>query len=140
MAVAMRVLIKRVSCSFVRGGATVRKIVTRIASPATAYRVAEQKDLNTVDDPAFPKEHFRIVVKQGNVALRNALDTGLAAIQADGSYASIYRKWFRAEPPVVPKLHKVAFWLKWTLALKARKLAMFSSLDTAVSVLSSSAP
>jgi hypothetical protein len=108
MAVAMRVLIKRVSCSFVRGGATVRKIVTRIASPATAYRVAEQKDLNTVDDPAFPKEHFRIVVKQGNVALRKALDTGLAAIQADGSYASIYRKWFRAEPPVVPKLHKVA--------------------------------
>ena len=68
-----------------------------------AYRVAEQKDLKTVDDPTFPKEYFGIVVKQGNAALRKTLNTGLAAVQADGSYATIYRKWFKAEPPVLPK-------------------------------------
>ncbi len=68
-----------------------------------AYRVAEQKDLKTVNDPAFPQEYFGIVVKHGNTALRNTLNTGLAAIQADGSYVTIYRKWFKAEPPVLPK-------------------------------------
>ncbi len=68
-----------------------------------AFRVAEQKDLKTVTDPAFPQEYFGIVVKQGNAALRKTLNTGLAAIQADGSYATIYRKWFKTEPPVLPK-------------------------------------
>jgi polar amino acid transport system substrate-binding protein len=67
-----------------------------------AYRVQERKDLKTVNDPAFPKEYFGIVVKQGNTALRDALNKGLAAIIADGSYARIYRKWFQAEPPVLP--------------------------------------
>lgn len=67
-----------------------------------AYRVQERKDLKTVNDPAFPKEYFGIVVKQGNTALRDALNKGLAAIIADGSYAQIYRKWFKAEPPVLP--------------------------------------
>lgn len=67
-----------------------------------AYRVQERKDLKTVNDPAFPKEYFGIVVKQGNTALRDALNKGLAAIVADGSYARIYRKWFQAEPPVLP--------------------------------------
>ena len=68
-----------------------------------AYRVAEQKDLKTVDDATFPKEYFGIVVKQGNAALQKTLNTGLAAIQADGSYATIYRKWFKTEPPALPK-------------------------------------
>jgi polar amino acid transport system substrate-binding protein len=67
-----------------------------------AYRVQERKELKTVDDPTFPKEYFGIVVKQGNTALRDALNKGLAAIIADGSYARIYRKWFQAEPPVLP--------------------------------------
>jgi polar amino acid transport system substrate-binding protein len=68
-----------------------------------AYRVAEQKDLKTVNDPAFPQEFFGIVVKQGNAALRQTLNAGLAAIQADGTYARIYKKWFQADAPVLPK-------------------------------------
>jgi polar amino acid transport system substrate-binding protein len=68
-----------------------------------AYRVQERTDLKTVSDPAFPKEYFGIVVKQGNTALRDSLNAGLAAIVADGSYAQIYRKWFRSEPPPLPK-------------------------------------
>lgn len=67
-----------------------------------AYRVQERKDLKTVNDPAFPKEYFGIVVKQGNTVLRDALNQGLAAIVADGTYARIYRTWFKSEPPVLP--------------------------------------
>ena len=68
-----------------------------------AYRVQEMKDLKTVSDPSFPKEYFGIVVKQGNTALCNKLNAGLAAIIADGSYARIYRQWFKSEPPVLPR-------------------------------------
>jgi polar amino acid transport system substrate-binding protein len=67
-----------------------------------AYRVQTQKALKTVSDPSFPKEYFGIVVKQGNAALRDTLNAGLAAIIADGTYARIYRTWFKAEPPVLP--------------------------------------
>jgi len=68
-----------------------------------AYRVQEHKSLKTVSDPTLPKEYFGIAVKQGNVALRDTLNKGLAAIIADGTYAKIYRTWFKAEPPVLPK-------------------------------------
>jgi polar amino acid transport system substrate-binding protein len=67
-----------------------------------AYRVQEHKSLKTVSDPGFPKEYFGIVVKQGNTALRDRLNGGLAAIVADGTYARIYRTWFKTDPPVLP--------------------------------------
>ena len=67
-----------------------------------AFRVQEHKQLKTVSDPGFPKEFFGIVVKQGNKALLDKLNTGLAAITADGSYAQIYKKWFNADAPVLP--------------------------------------
>jgi len=67
-----------------------------------AYRVQEQKRLKTVDDATFPKEYFGIVVKQGNKALLDKLNAGLTAIKSDGTYATLYRKWFKAEPPVLP--------------------------------------
>ena len=67
-----------------------------------AYRVQEQKRLKTVDDPTFPKEYFGIVVKQGNTALLDKLNAGLTAVKADGTYATLYRKWFKAEPPALP--------------------------------------
>ena len=67
-----------------------------------AFRVQEHKDLKTVSDPSFSKEYFGIVVKQGNKALLDKLNTGLAAVKADGSYARIYKKWFQAEAPALP--------------------------------------
>jgi polar amino acid transport system substrate-binding protein len=42
-------------------------------------------------------------VKQGNTALRDRVNAGLAAIVADGSYARIYRTWFKTDPPALPK-------------------------------------
>ena len=67
-----------------------------------AFRTQEHKQLKTLNDPSFPKEYFGIVVKQGNKALLDKLNTGLAAIKADGSYAQIYKKWFLAEAPALP--------------------------------------
>ena len=67
-----------------------------------AFRVQEHKTLKTVSDPSFPKEYFGIVVKQGNKALQDKLNAGLAAIKADGSYATIYKKWFQADAPTLP--------------------------------------
>jgi polar amino acid transport system substrate-binding protein len=67
-----------------------------------AFRVQEHKQLKTVNDPAFPKEYFGIVVKQGNKALLDKLNAGLAAIKADGSYATIYKKWFQGDAPALP--------------------------------------
>ncbi len=67
-----------------------------------AFRVQEHKSLKTVADANFPKEYFGIVVKQGNKALLDKLNAGLAAVKADGSYAQIYKKWFQAEAPVLP--------------------------------------
>ena len=66
-----------------------------------AYRVQEHKQLKTVSDPNFPKEYFGIVVKQGNKALLDKLNAGLAAIKADGTYAKIYKTWFQAEAPAL---------------------------------------
>lgn len=59
-----------------------------------AYRVAQNADLKTVDDKSFPEEGFGIVVKKGDTALQAKLAAGLAAVRADGSYATIYKKWF----------------------------------------------
>ena len=67
-----------------------------------AFRVQEHKNLKTVDDPSFPKEYFGIVVKQGNKALLDRINTGLAAVKADGTYAQIYKKWFQADAPTLP--------------------------------------
>ncbi len=67
-----------------------------------AYRVQEQRGLKTVADPGFPSEYFGIVVRQGNKALLDRLNAGLAAIKADGTYAKAYRKWFQSDPPVLP--------------------------------------
>ena len=67
-----------------------------------AFRVQEHKELKTVSDPGFNKEFFGIVVKQGNKALLDKLNSGLTAVKADGSYARIYKKWFQAEAPALP--------------------------------------
>ena len=67
-----------------------------------AFRAQEHKQLKTINDPAFPKEYFGVVVKQGNKALLDKLNSGLTAIKADGSYAQIYKKWFQADAPTLP--------------------------------------
>jgi len=52
----------------------------------------------TVSDTEFVPEQYGIAVKKGNAELLEALNKGLAAIKADGSYDQIYAKWFGAAP------------------------------------------
>ena len=60
-----------------------------------AYRVSQTTGLKTVDDPDFPQEYFGIVFRQGDDALREEIDAGLAALRADGTYDALYQKWFK---------------------------------------------
>lgn len=48
----------------------------------------------TVSDSAFTPEQYGIAVKKGNDELREKLNKALAEIKADGTYNSIYTKYF----------------------------------------------
>ncbi len=52
----------------------------------------------TVADASFVPEQYGIAVKKGNAELLAALNQGLAAIRADGTYDRIYGKYFGAAP------------------------------------------
>jgi len=52
----------------------------------------------SVSDKEFPLEQYSIAVKKGNADLLAKLNKGLAEIKADGSYATIYAKYFGAAP------------------------------------------
>ncbi len=50
----------------------------------------------TVSDPTFVPEQYGIAVRKGNAELLEAINRGLAAIKADGSYEQIRQRWFGA--------------------------------------------
>lgn len=50
----------------------------------------------SVSDPSFAPEFYGIAVKKGNTELLGKINTGLAAIKADGSYQKIFDKYFKA--------------------------------------------
>jgi polar amino acid transport system substrate-binding protein len=52
----------------------------------------------TVSDKDFAPEQYGFAVKKGNAELLAKLNQGLAAIKADGHYATIYAKYFGAPP------------------------------------------
>jgi polar amino acid transport system substrate-binding protein len=52
----------------------------------------------TVSDKDFAPEQYGFAVKKGNAELLGKLNQGLAAIKADGSYNTIYTKYFGAAP------------------------------------------
>jgi polar amino acid transport system substrate-binding protein len=52
----------------------------------------------TVADAEFVPEQYGIAVKKGNAELQGLLNQGLAAIKADGTYNTIYTKYFGAPP------------------------------------------
>jgi polar amino acid transport system substrate-binding protein len=52
----------------------------------------------TVADKEFVPEQYGIAVKKGNAELLGKLNKGLADIKADGSYNTIYAKYFGAAP------------------------------------------
>lgn len=48
-------------------------------------------------EPTAPKEYYGFAVKKGS-PLKQTIDTGLAKLMADGTYAEIYQKWFGKKP------------------------------------------
>lgn len=52
----------------------------------------------TVSDKAFAPEQYGIAFKKGNTELIEKFNTGLAAIRADGTYDTIYKKYFGEAP------------------------------------------
>jgi polar amino acid transport system substrate-binding protein len=56
----------------------------------------------TVSDPAFVPEKYGIAVKKGNADLLAAINKGLAAIKADGTYDRIYTKYFGPPAAAAP--------------------------------------
>ncbi len=45
------------------------------------------------------EEEYGFVVKQGETELLDELNQGLKEAMDDGTYAQIYEKWFKHEPP-----------------------------------------
>lgn len=45
------------------------------------------------------KEQYGVAVPKNNPNLREAINRALAALKADGSYRTLYVKWFKTEPP-----------------------------------------
>jgi polar amino acid transport system substrate-binding protein len=45
------------------------------------------------------EEDYGIAVAQGNTELLEEINQGLKEVEEDGTYAKIYEKWFKAEPP-----------------------------------------
>jgi polar amino acid transport system substrate-binding protein len=52
-----------------------------------------------VSDKSFTPEQYGIAFKKGNTELLEKFNKGLAEIQADGTYATIYKKYFGEAPP-----------------------------------------
>lgn len=50
--------------------------------------------LRTVADPDFPKEYYGIAVRKGDADLLAKINKGIAAIKADGTYDTIYKRYF----------------------------------------------
>jgi len=46
------------------------------------------------DTTSFAPEHYGFAVKKGNKALLDKINSGIAAVKADGSYDTIYKKYF----------------------------------------------
>jgi polar amino acid transport system substrate-binding protein len=52
----------------------------------------------TVSDKEFAPEQYGFAVKKGNAELLGKMNEGIAGIKADGTYNTIFKKYFGAEP------------------------------------------
>lgn len=125
------------------GSARVSALAARLGVLSQTHRVIssdEAKALETAEPLALA-----LGVKLEVRAQMHENDRSATGFLPPEEFEKVADKFF-AEPSGAcaggrrPKQRNVEFWLKLMLALKARKTAMFSSLDTAVSALSSSAP
>ena len=64
--------------------------------PAAAYNIAHEYDDCTILEVIPTGEQYGIIVNTDNVALAEAINNALAAMQADGTIAKLQEEWFGA--------------------------------------------
>lgn len=64
-----------------------------------AKQIVERRDGAAVVQAIRTKEEYGVAVSKENPDLRAAINEQLTAIRDDGTYDTIYRKWFETEPP-----------------------------------------
>ena len=66
--------------------------------PAAEDAVDAQPELEIVEE-LVTREEYGMPVAEDNTALLDAVNEALQEVKDDGTYAEIYQKWFKEEPP-----------------------------------------
>jgi polar amino acid transport system substrate-binding protein len=70
-----------------------------IIDTPVAEHAVEQTGGIEIAENVPTEEDYGIAVAQGNTELLEEINQGLKEVEEDGTYAKIYEKWFKAEPP-----------------------------------------
>lgn len=69
-------------------------------SPVILYFISKQPNANVVAlQGDFPKEYYGIAMKLDNKDLAAKINGSLKKLIDNGEYATMYKKWFNADPP-----------------------------------------
>ncbi len=74
-------------------------VCTAYASTHTALKVIDTISIAGQDLTLF----YGIAVRKDDTQLKSDIDAALRKVVADGTYATLYRKYFFADPPYLPK-------------------------------------
>jgi polar amino acid transport system substrate-binding protein len=69
-----------------------------IDAPVAANAVEKSGGVE-ISEKVPTEEEYGIAVAQGDTALLESINEGLAAVLEDGTYKELYEKWFKLEPP-----------------------------------------
>lgn len=61
-----------------------------------------EKHFNQCRDPNFEEQYFGIGIAKGNKTVLDAVNKGLEAVIANGTYNEVYKKWFGTDAPKLP--------------------------------------
>jgi ABC-type amino acid transport substrate-binding protein len=65
----------------------------------TAKQILENRTGSRVVEVLRTQEEYALAVSKRNPDLREAVNEALAEIESDGTYARLFMKWFKTEPP-----------------------------------------
>jgi ABC-type amino acid transport substrate-binding protein len=65
----------------------------------TAKQILENRTGSRVVEVIRTQEEYALAVSEKNPDLREAINDALAEIRSDGTYARLFMKWFKTEPP-----------------------------------------
>lgn len=78
---------------------TAGRVDAVIVDYPTAKQILENRTGSRVVQILRTQEEYAIAVNKKNPDLREAINDALAEINEDGTYARLFRKWFKTEPP-----------------------------------------